>query len=208
VIATLGLLVALASPAPTTAPIVVDVVVSAGHEGRPESCARYPKHHCNLGANGEREWTPIVADEATRILRAHGVNVARLPADFDGDYQADAAVFIHFDGNDKPCSTGASIGYRNDLDKPAADAWRALYSSYIPFRFMPDNFTGGLHHYYGFRQVQTPDGALVLELGELTCPSGKAWLAPRLQWEGALIAYFLSQRIGKGNVPNPGAFIK
>ncbi len=204
----LALLAALASPAPSASPIVADVVISAGHEGRPESCLRFPKHHCNLGANGERAWTPIVADAATRVLRAHGVNVVRLPADFDGTYDADAAVFIHFDGNDRACSTGASIGYHHPSDKPAADAWRALYSRYIPFAFMPDDFTVGLRDYYGFRQMHVRDSALVLELGELSCPSGRAWLAPRLQWEGALIAHFLSQRIGKGDVPDPGAFVK
>jgi hypothetical protein len=206
VIAALLLAAAIASPSPAASPILVDVAIGAGHEGRPESCAHYPKHHCNLGANGEREWTPIVADAATKILRAHGITVARLPADFDGTYDAGAAVFIHFDGNDRPCSTGASIGYHHAGDEPAAAAWRALYSRYIPFAFMPDNFTLGLRDYYGFRQVHARDGALVLELGEVTCPSGKAWLAPRLQWEGALIAYYLSQRIGRGDVPNPGAF--
>lgn len=211
-IATLALLAALVSPTPTAtptaAPIVVDVVISAGHEGRPESCPRFPKHKCNLGAPGERQWTPIVADAATRVLRAHGVTVARLPADFDGTYDVGAAVFIHFDGNDTPCSTGASIGYHRESDRPAAAAWRAIYSHYFPYAFMPDDFTRNLRDYYGFRQVRSADGAIVIELGEVTCPREKAWLAPRLEWEGALIAYYLSQRIGKGDVPDPGPFVK
>ncbi len=88
-----------------------DVLISAGHEGRPASCAHFPQHHCNLGAAGERDWTPVVADAATAILRRHGVSVARLPADFDGSYKVDAAVFIHFDGASPPCSSAASIGY-------------------------------------------------------------------------------------------------
>lgn len=205
-IAALALLATLAAPSP--APIVVDVVISAGHEGRPESCARFPKHHCNLGTAGERQSTPIVADAATRVLRAHGVSVARLPADFDGTYDAGAAIFIHFDGNDAPCSTGASIGYHRASDAPAAAAWRALYAKYFPFRFMPDDFTKNLEDYYGFRQVRGRNGALVIELGELTCPAQKAWLEPRLEWEGELIAYFVSQRIGKGGVPDPGAFLR
>jgi hypothetical protein len=184
------------------------VVISAGHEGRPQSCRRFPTRACNLGAAGERAWTPVVADEATRILRLHGVRVARLPADFDGDYAADAAIFIHFDGSARPCSTGASIGYHTPKDKPAADAWRALYSRYVPFGFMPDNFTESLHDYYGFRQVDARNGALVLELGELTCPRDRTWLAPRLKWEGALMAHFLSVLIGKGGVPEPGAFAR
>jgi hypothetical protein len=184
----------------------VDVVISAGHEGRPASCARFPKRTCNLGTAGEREWTPVVADAATRILRAHGVTVARLPADFDGDYDAGAAVFIHFDGAAPPCASGASIGYHGDAFAPAARAWRSLYSRYFPFRFEPDNFTNGLHNYYGYKQVTAADASLTLELGEITCPAQRAWLAPRLQWEGALLAYFLSQEIGKGDVPDPGPY--
>ena len=77
-----------------------DVLVSAGHEGRPQNCPRFPTHHCNLGANGERAWTPIVADAVARDLRAHGITVARLPADYAGTYAVRVAVFIHFDGAD------------------------------------------------------------------------------------------------------------
>ncbi len=186
-----------------TAPVHVDVVISAGHEGRPASCSRFPGRKCNLGANGERQWTPIVADEATRVLRAHGVSVARLPADFSGTFQSDAAVFIHFDGSTAPCASSASIGYHHPQDKPAADLWRTQYAAVFPFGFQPDNFTSGLRDYYGFRQVNARDGALVLELGEVTCPRQRSWLAPRLQWAGDEVAYFLSKLIGKGQVPAP-----
>jgi len=185
----------------------VDVLISAGHEGRPASCARYPKRACNLGAQGEREWTPIVADEATRVLREQGVSVAREPADFDGNYDVDAAVFIHFDGSTSPCASSASIGYHEQRFAPAAQQWRTLYSRYFPFGFQPDDFTVGLRDYYAFRQVDARSGSLVLELGELTCPQQRAWLAPRLTFEGDLIAYFLSRLIGKGDVPLPSANI-
>ncbi|MGC1381451.1 MAG: hypothetical protein WA814_10580 [Candidatus Baltobacteraceae bacterium] len=183
-----------------------DVLISAGHEGRPASCARFPQHHCNLGARDERAWTPIVADAATQILRRHGVTVARLPADFDGTYRVGAAVFIHFDGSEPPCQSSASIGYGKKTDTAAAEAWRALYGRYWPFGFQPDDFTIGLREYYAYRQVEAGAGALVLELGEITCANQRAWLAPRLQWEGAVIAHFLSERIGKGNVPDPGRY--
>jgi hypothetical protein len=186
------------------AALSADVLISAGHEGRPESCARFPQHHCNLGAAGERSWTPIVADAATRILRRHGVSVVRLPADFDGTYSVGAAAFLHFDGSAPPCESGASIGYHTAASLPAARAWRRLYGPVFPFRFQPDNFTTSLHDYYGFRQVDAADGALVLELGEITCPAQHAWLAQHLQWEGAVLAHFLSGLIGKGNVPDPG----
>ncbi len=180
-----------------------DVLVSAGHEGRPASCAFFPGRACNLGAAGERAWTPIVANETMRVLRAHGVSVARVAADFAGEYAVGAAIFIHFDGSLRPCSSGASIGYHDRADRAAARAWRDLYASYIPFDFQPDNFTRGLRDYYGYKTVRARKGALVLELGELTCPAQRAWLAPRLKWEGDLLAYFLSRLIGKGHVPLP-----
>jgi hypothetical protein len=180
-----------------------DVLISAGHEGRPASCAHFPHHHCNLGAAGERAWTPIVADAASTDLRAHGVTVARLPADFKGNYRVLAAIFIHFDGSDPPCRSAASVGYAHKDSAPAARAWRALYGSYWSFVFEPDNFTVGLRDYYAFTQVHARDGSLVLELGEITCPAQHAWLEPRLRREGAIIAYFVSQQIGKGAVPKP-----
>ncbi|HUA10228.1 MAG TPA: hypothetical protein VMA98_13255 [Candidatus Acidoferrales bacterium] len=187
--------------------IHADVLISAGHEGRPASCARYPHRACNLGAAGERAWTPIVADEATRVLRAHGVRVLREPADFDGRYAVGAAVFIHFDGAVPACSSGTSIGYHGPASARLARAWRAFYGPLFPFRFMPDDFTTGLRDYYAFRQVDARDGALVLELGEITCPSQHAWLATRLLALGDAIAFFLSRELGKGDVPYPAKFV-
>ena len=186
--------------------IHADVLVSAGHEGRPAACATFPRHPCNLGAPGEREWTPIVADEVTRVLREHNVNVLREPADFDGEYDVDAAVFIHFDGNERPCSSGASIGYHHESDRAAALAWRDLYSRIFPFQFMPDNFTMGLRDYFAFRQVRASDAALVLELGEIGCPQQRAWMQDRLTALGDLVAYYISRQIGKGAVPFPAEF--
>ncbi len=35
----------------------------------------------------------------------------------------------------------------------------------------------------------------MLELGELTCPAQRRWLATRLQWEGEFIADFITALI-------------
>lgn len=195
----LAAVVAVVPPVPTPAPSPqrFDVLVSAGHEGRPQSCARFPKRHCNLGAAGERQWTPVVADEAARALRAAGYSVAREPADFDGTFEVKAAIFIHFDGSDRPCSTGASIGYHDPASAPAARLWRSMYSRVFPFRFMPDDFTDNLRDYYGFRQVDAASGALVIELGEVSCPAQRQWLESRLKTDGDLIASFVETLVGK-----------
>ncbi len=59
-----------------TAQNTFDVLIQAGHEGRTSG---------NTGTTGplgnEIDWTPIVADEATRILIEAGVSVARVNAD-------------------------------------------------------------------------------------------------------------------------------
>ena len=187
------------------ASVEADVLIQAGHEGRPD-CDREPAKLCgNTGAAGEIEWTPIVADEATRILRAAGVTVIRRPAFLSGQYNVKDAIFLHFDGNVRKCATGASVGYpQRAHSAQAAAEWKALWKRFIPFRFEPDNFTSTLSGYYGFNHVRSvSDAAVVIEGGEMTCPAQHAWMKDHLKFEGALIAHFISARIGKGNVPLP-----
>lgn len=171
-----------------------NVLISAGHEGRPQSCARF-HHACNMGARGETAWNTIVADAATRALRERGFSVAREPADFAGLFDVRVAAFIHFDGSDSPCTGKASVGYHTAASRGLAKYWRQAYGRLFPFGFMSDNFTDNLRDYYGFRQVRARDGAIVIELGEITCPRQRAWLAPRLQLLGRTIATTLAQWI-------------
>jgi hypothetical protein len=172
-----------------------DVLIQAGHEGRPASCARFHVAACNLGTSGggelERSWTPIVADETARALRAAGLRVIRRPADYAGHDVARAAVFLHFDGDATPCGSGASIGYPDDDgSRTLAAGWRRVYGGWFPFRFMPDNFTENEHRYYGFRKVDAPAKMLV-EFGEMTCPSQQAWMASRLHELADRLARYL-----------------
>ena len=185
-------------------PPAADVLVQAGHEGRPD-CAVEPASLCNnTGAPGEIHWTPVVADEVTRVLRAHGISVLRMPAHLSGPYKVKDAVFIHFDGNVTPCSSGASVGYPSTANsQAAADAWKALYGKAIPFAFQADNFTPNLQGYYGYHHVQVSDAAFLIEGGEISCPAQHAWLQKHLLWEGDLIAYFLARRLGNTTVPQP-----
>lgn len=175
-----------------------DVLVQAGHQGRPESCAPLHVKHCNLGAAAgdarEREWTPVVADEATRALRRSGFTVLRRPADYAEHDSARIAVFLHFDGDVPACKSGASIGYPASTSREFAAAWKQTYGSWFPFRFMPDNFTENEHQYYGFRKVDAPDKMLI-EFGELTCPAQRAWMEPRLRAMGDELARFLIGRL-------------
>ncbi len=176
-----------------------DVLVQAGHEGRPASCGLVAGRACNLGAAaaGEREiaWTVVVADEATRVLREHGYRVLRRPADYLGRDSARAAVFLHFDGA-KECASGASVGFPETTSRAFVDAWEARYRAWFPFRFVGENFTENEHKYYGFRLVDAPEKMLV-EFGELTCPEQRAWMKPRLREMGHRLAAFLMERVTK-----------
>jgi hypothetical protein len=168
------------------------IYIQAGHEGRTK------------GATGtqspfgrEIDWTPIVADEATRILREAGISVIRSSADYRKFCKVDLAVSIHFDGCAQLCGSGASIGYDDCTDKPAAVEWRQTYASYFPYKWMPDNFTPNLKNYYNFKYTVTRDAELVLELGDITCPEQARWMKPRLKHLGHVVAYFAAKRIGK-----------
>jgi hypothetical protein len=169
-----------------------DVFIQAGHENRITG---------KTGAESlwgkERDWTKIVADVASHELSKRGVSVIREDAFLFGTYHVDLALFIHFDGNDTPCKSGASIGYDDETDKPAADAWRELYSKYWDFNWMPDNYTKNLKGYYGFQYTVTTDAELVLELGEITCEKQAKWLRANLEFIGKLIADFAESRVRK-----------
>ncbi len=179
-------------------PLEAEVYIQAGHEGRifgnTGSVSAYGR---------EIDWTRIVANEATRILRNAGVSVIRAPADRKRISVVKLALSIHFDGNKKPCRTGASIGLNHASDKNAARAWKRLYKEIFPFKWMPDNFSKNLKYYYNYRYTQASDAELVLELGEMSCPAQARWMKPRLKELGALIAYFAAKRIGAPGVEKP-----
>jgi Fungal chitosanase of glycosyl hydrolase group 75 len=192
-------------PADPRAPVGFDgdVFIQAGHENTPDN---------KTGGEGplgnEIDWTPVVADEATRILRAAGVSTIREDASLKRPerrmerFRVKTAVFLHFDDPDGG-ETGASIGFKGSSDEPAATAWKKLYSKFFPFRFMPDNFTADEQGYYGFKYTITTDAEFLIEFGDLNSLAQARWMKPRLKWMGALLAYFLSDRIGKGDVPLP-----
>lgn len=181
-----------------------DVFLQAGHFNTPDGKTG------GVGPLGrEIDWTPIVVNEATRILRAAGISVIKEDASIKKtgkQYRVRVALFIHFDASTPPSRAGASVGYDDPSDKPLADAWRALYSPHWKFRWMKDNYTKNLSGYYGYKHTITTDGEVLLELGDLTVLEQAKWLKPRLKWLGALVAHFAASRIGSSAVPDPGPF--
>ena len=181
-----------------------DILIQAGHQGRPESCAVLHVKACNLGTSGggalERQWTPIVADEAARVLRDAGYTVLRRPADYAGHDEARAAVFLHFDGSATPCGSGASVGFPAATSRAFVDAWEQQYRAFFPYRFVGENFTRNESEYYGFRKVDAPE-KLLIEFGEMTCPAQLAWMRPRLRQLGDRLATFLMQQVPLQQAP-------
>ena len=127
-----------------------EIYIQAGHEGRTRGSTGTSGPYGN-----EIDWTPIVADEATRILEEAGISVIRSKADRKKYSIVDLALSIHFDGCVKECGSGASIGYDDLTDKPAADEWKSLYSNHFKHKWHEDNFTKNLSNYYNFKYTIT-----------------------------------------------------
>jgi len=194
---------ALAAP---MAVIDCDVVVQAGHQDTPDG---------KTGGEGplgnEIDWTPVVADEAVRLLREAGVNAVKETAHIKVTrqmYRCKLALFVHFDDPGGPTESGPSVGYSHPSDAPAAEAWKSLYKEFFPFndKWRPDNFTEDEHHYYGFKFTATSDAEFLIEFGDLHSLRQAQWLKPRLAWLGNLLAHYVSSRIGLGNIPKPAPF--
>ena len=190
---------ALAAPSRAQQPVpYTDVVIQAGHQGRPASCAPLHVKKCNLGAASaagrERDWTPIVADAAARTLRRDGYRVLRRPADYRAHDRARFAAFVHFDGAIPNCASGASAGFPLGTSPALAQRWRAAYAPRFPFAFRGLNITTNESGYYGFRKVDAPEN-LLIEFGELSCPAQAAWMKPRLGALGVLLARFIETEL-------------
>jgi N-acetylmuramoyl-L-alanine amidase len=143
----------------------------------------------------EMDWNHLVGEEVQRILEKEGIDVAtsgaRIPVT-----NATIAVALHFDGSEKPCSTGASIGHDGShASRSMARRWKQEYSSFFPFKWHRDNFTPNLSDYYGFSRVSTTKGFLVLELGEITCDEQMDWLKPKLNQVASKIAHFIIKEL-------------
>jgi hypothetical protein len=166
------------------------VLIQAGHVGRTKG---------NIGSihNGlvESKWNERVAIRVEDILKKRGISVVRVGAKIPKT-TATIAVAIHFDGSNKECATGASIGHDGSLEsRILAKHWRREYGAFFPFKWHKDNYTRNLSHYYGFSNVTTSKGFLVLELGEITCKRQTDWLEPRLGEVASKIAYFIIKEL-------------
>jgi hypothetical protein len=188
-----------------------DVLLQAGHEGGRRNDGTSTT--ASLGASGtarpEREMTPIVADAAAEILRDSGVAVVRVPGVYPKVFDVRLGLALHFDGSGTPCASGASVGYPEGSppgsNRPTAELWKEIWGIHWPFKFMPDNFTRNLRGYYGYSRMRTDIAEMLIEFGEISCPEQDAWLQPRLEWIGSVVAFFCGQVLDV-DIPDPGPF--
>jgi len=172
----------------TTKP--VSVIVQAGHEGRVVGNTGAESKHYR-----EETWNILVADEVAKKLKSWQIDVKRVPAEVSFS-RANIAVSIHFDGSTVPCSSGASIGYKDDDAEAFALRWKTLYRDYFPYKWNKDNFTDNLKNYYAYHWIRA-NKFLVLELGEITCEKQTKWLKPRLKKIAHLVAYSIAKELGR-----------
>ncbi len=174
-------------------PINTTVLIQAGHAGRTFG---------NTGSvNGEYrevDWNILIAKEVEKELKRHNIDVTRVGASIPIS-NCKIAVAIHFDGSNRSCSTGASIGYDKNHPKARRLAlrWKRIYRNYFPFKWHKCNYTKNLSEYYGFSRVNSEKGFLVLELGEITCDKQVEWLEPRLDLIAMKIADFIMDELDR-----------
>ncbi len=188
-----GLFLALVIAIYNSKVINTTVLLQAGHEGRTRGNIGSAQ-----GALKEVEWNTQVTKMIEKELKKHNIDVTRVGAKIPIS-NTRIAIAIHFDGSNRHCSTGASIGYDvNHINaKNLARDWKRKYKGYFPFKWHHDNFTKNLADYYGFSRVNSEKGFLVLELGEITCKNQTNWLQPRLELIALRIADFIMEELDK-----------
>jgi hypothetical protein len=148
-----------------------DVILQPGH---------YLRTTGAIGTSGksvsERALVAYVVAGIARDLRQRSLKVLVISADNflrrKPGLQTKMFLAVHADGNERPCTTGPSMGYEKNTSMYAMHAigWglsQALGYTYSDF--MRDNLTVNEAHYYMFSQVRTTTAKGILEIGELTC---------------------------------------
>lgn len=153
-----------------------DVILQPGHYGRTKG---------RVGTSGslvsERALVAHMVRQMTSELSAKGLDVLVVSADdflrnsndtpeWNG-LSAKAFLAVHADGNERPCTTGPSIGYEssNSLLGMHAIGLGLSTALGVPYdQFRRDNLTVNTAKYYMFGHVHAEVEG-VLEVGELTC---------------------------------------
>lgn len=118
-----------------------------------------------------------IANKVASLLKKQSYIVDLIPATVPVDYQADAFVAIHLDGNDYSSASGYKVAPSDfDLSGKAAQLSAAIESSYSKATGISwdDNISESMTEYYAFNYkdhlnaVSAKTPAAIIEIGYLT----------------------------------------
>jgi len=193
-----------------------DVVVQMGHVARTRGATGTSDRRARGDGwrGSEQDFARQIGPRVKVRLEAAGLSVALIGADDDSP-TAEVFVALHQDGSGLVNSHGASVGYPVHGDGGVlAKMWKARYTLLgWPFGFNPDNFTTGLHWYYGFGGLRRwwwkrakYDAAFLIEHGFATTPSEEDWMWDRLDQIAGVDADSILQYLGKLDTTPPTQF--
>lgn len=179
-------LVVWLAPANTRAAQVWRVGLQAGHWKSAELPDELARLRSSKGAYAggvqEYEVNLDVAQRAAGYLRGAGVAVDVLPATIPQNYQADAFVALHADGNRSTQLSGYKIaGHWREwqASKVLENALRTSYGPVSGLRWDGEHISSGMRGYYGmsvgrFRHtISNFTPGVILEMGYLTNPADR-----------------------------------
>lgn len=155
-------------------------LIQAGH-----IAPREPGFESGTGTTREQEFTRAMRDELHRLFRADGrFDITLAPGDLPDGWKGDFALYQHVDGAASQLAHGFSFGW--DVTNPGRGPALAarIAKRYLrlghPGGHHPDNYTGGLRYYYGYRRINAPVELLV-ENAFMTNTAEQAWAFKNLK---------------------------
>jgi hypothetical protein len=151
------------------------ILVQAGHQA-----PREPGFESETGAPGEVELVTDIQHALVHLLTQDAdFHAIPMPGQIPDGVKVDGAIFLHADGFEDPSAGGYSLGFPPgfEVNKRLADLIADEFEKIPghPSR-RPDNNTGDMSGYYGYRLVDTPGPEVLVEHGFVTNPEEHRWL--------------------------------
>ncbi len=151
------------------------ILIQAGH-----LAPREPGFEGGTGTTREIEFTSAMRGALSKLFQRDGrFDVTLNPGDITDGWRGDVALYLHGDGSANAGSHGFSFGWPAQEPGHAPVLAKAITAGFIkighPGGHHPDNYTGALRFYYGYRRTSAPT-ELLIEHGFLTNPTERAWM--------------------------------
>jgi len=178
---------------------MTDVIIQKGHCFRKKGATGTQSAHRGT----EQAFVSRVADLMVPHLRSLGITAKTVLADPGWLGSCKVFVALHQDGSTNKSARGASVGYPSSKATNSnrfTDIWKARYQAAgFPSGFRPDNYTGGLRGYYGYRLVDA-DVEVVLEHGFATNTADADWMWDNIEMIAQVNAEAIAQYLGNKNI--------